>query len=86
MFCSSVLLSYPEIEKPFYLQSDASDLALGAVLFQLDRDGNLCPIIYASGTLKGAELGYYMTEKELLANQVDYGHPRLQHFNRALPW
>ena len=64
---SSVLLNYPEINKLFYLQTDASDVALGAVLFQLDRDGNPCPIIYASRTLKGAQLAYYTTEKELLA-------------------
>ena len=49
------------------MQTDASDVALGAVLFQLDEDGNPCPIIYASRTLKGAELAYYTTEKELLA-------------------
>ena len=35
----------PEIKKLFYLQTDASDMALGAVLFQLDEDENPCPII-----------------------------------------
>ena len=64
---SSVLLNYPEIRKSFYLQTDASDVALGAVLFQLDEDGNPCIIIYASRTLKSTELAYYTTEKELLA-------------------
>ena len=67
LFSSSVILNYPDIKKPFYLQTDSSDVALGAVLFQLDEDGNPCPIIYASPTLKGAELAYYTTEKELLA-------------------
>ena len=61
LFSSSVLLNYPEVKKPFYLQTDASDVALGAVLFQLDQDGNPYPIIYASRKLKGAELGYIMT-------------------------
>ena len=42
-------------------------MALSAVLFQLDGDGNPYPIIYSSCTLKGAELAYYTTEKELLA-------------------
>ena len=66
--CSSfVLLNYPEVKKPFYIPTDTSDVSLGAVLFQLDEDGNPCPIIYASRTLKGAELAYYSTEKELLA-------------------
>ena len=67
LFSSSVLINYPEINKPFYLQTDASDVALGAILFQVDEVGNPCPIIYASRTLKGAELAYYTTEKELLA-------------------
>ena len=62
-----MLLNYPEIKKPFYLQTDASDVALSAVLFQLDEGGNPCPIIYASRTLKGAELAYHTMEKELLA-------------------
>ena len=50
LFCSSVLLSYPDIEKPFYLQTDASYLAFSAVLFQLDENGNPCRIIYVSRT------------------------------------
>ena len=49
------------------MQTDASDVALGAILFQLDEVGNACPVIYASQTLKGSELACYTTEKELLA-------------------
>ena len=49
------------------MQTDASDVALGAVVFQFDGDGNPYPIIHASRTLKGAELAYHTTEKELLA-------------------
>ena len=67
LFSSSVLLNYPETKKPFYLQTHARDVGLGAVLFQLDEDGHPCPIIYARRTLKGAELTYYTAEKELLA-------------------
>ena len=67
LFSSSVLLNYPEINKPFYLQTDASDVALGAILFQVDEVGNPCPIIYASRTSNGAGLAYYTREKELLA-------------------
>ena len=67
LFCSSALLNYPDIKKPFHLQTDASDLALGAVLFQLHEDGNPCAIVYARCTLKGAELAYYTTKKKLLA-------------------
>ena len=50
-----------------YLQTDASDVALGAILFQLDEVRKPCPIIYSHRTLEGAELAYHTTEKELLA-------------------
>ena len=60
MFCGFVFLNYLQVEKPFYLQTDASDVALCAILFQLDENGNSCPIIYASRILKGAELAYYI--------------------------
>ena len=54
LFSRSILLNYPEIKTPFHLQTDSSDVALRAVLFQLDEDGNPSRIIYASLTLKGA--------------------------------
>ena len=56
-----------KIERAFQeIKTVASNLALGAVLSQLHQDGNPCPIVYASRTLKGAKLAYYTTEEELL--------------------
>lgn len=66
-FCNDVVLRYPNKEKTFYIQTDASDFALGAILSQIDDDGQQGVLQFASRTLKGAEVGYFTTEKELLA-------------------
>lgn len=56
------ILAYPNYEKPFVLTTDASNVALGAVLSQ-----NSHPICFASRTLNTHETNYSATEKELLA-------------------
>ena len=65
-FRESVILRYPNKTRPFYMQTDASVFALGAVLYQIDDKGEHGVLQFASRTLKGAELGYNITEKELL--------------------
>lgn len=64
--CSEDVLVYPDFRDPFILATDASNVALGAVLSQR-RDGQERPICYASRQLRGPELNYSATEKELLA-------------------
>ena len=53
--------------RPFFLYTDASDVALGAVLAQKDDDGNDYPIAYISRGLNDAETRYTVTERECLA-------------------
>jgi RNase H-like domain found in reverse transcriptase len=60
-------LYYPAFHKPFYVETDASDYAVGGHLLQYDEGGNALPIMFTSRVLKGAELRYTTTEKELLA-------------------
>ena len=48
-------LAYPNYDKPFILEMDASLKGLGAVLLQEDADGNLHVISYGSHTLKPYE-------------------------------
>lgn len=67
LFIEKVKLQFATLGKPFYLQCDASDKALGAVLYQLDDNNEEKPLAFASRTLKGGELNYFTTEKELLA-------------------
>lgn len=66
LLCENPILQYPDFSKPFVLTTDASNVALGAVLSQgaigLDR-----PICYASRTLTKTEQNYSTIEKELLA-------------------
>lgn len=56
------VLALPDITKPFEVQTDASDYALGGVLLQ---DGH--PVAYESRKLNDTESRYSAQEKELLA-------------------
>lgn len=65
-FVNAPVLARPDFDKPFTLQTDASDYALGAVLTQEDKDGEH-PIVYISRALIHAEKNYSTTVKECLA-------------------
>ena len=52
---SSPVLAYPNYDKPFVLETDASLKGLGAVLSQEDNEGNYHVISFASHTLKPFE-------------------------------
>ena len=59
-------MAYPDYNKPFILDTDASDTGIGAVLSQLDTDGKERVIAYASRTLSKPERRYCVTRRELL--------------------
>jgi hypothetical protein len=60
------LLQYPDFNQPFNITTDASNVAIGAILSQ-GKIGSGLPIAYASRTLNKAETNYNTTEKKLLA-------------------
>lgn len=61
---SAPVLASPDFSKPFIIQCDASDTAVGSVLYQ-SCDGIEHPVAYASRTLNKCERKYSVTEKEL---------------------
>ena len=59
-------MGFPKDEGEFYLDADACNTAIGAVLSQF-QDGQLRVIAYGSRKLNKAERNYCITDKELLA-------------------
>ena len=76
------MLAYPQLDQPFILQTDASDLGLGAFLTQLDSRGFERLIWYASRSLSDREKAYSTTEKEALAVVLGTDHFRPQLLGR----
>ena len=65
--CSAPILAYANYEKKFKIHTDASDLGLGAVLYQEDENGKDRVIAYASRSLNPAEKNYPAHKLEFLA-------------------
>ncbi|XP_068204955.1 uncharacterized protein [Palaemon carinicauda] len=75
---SPPILMAPNLTKPFYLQTDASDLGYGGILLQhpapiiaitgnLPPLADLLPVSYSSGRFMGSQLNWPTVEKELFA-------------------
>ena len=75
------LLSYPDFTRPFILTADASAYAIGYVLSQMFDDGEH-PIAYGSRLLKGPELRYPNTDREMLAPVEGVRHFRSMLYGR----
>ncbi|XP_070179133.1 uncharacterized protein [Littorina saxatilis] len=66
MLSQRPVICVPDLSLPLVLQTDASDIGLGAVLLQ-DHGGELKPVSFASRKLNSAEKNYATEEKECLA-------------------
>ena len=67
LLCSAPVLQSPDFERDFVLQTDASDVGVGAVLSQVDDTGADHPVAYFSRKLLPREQKYSTIEKECLA-------------------
>ena len=61
------VLAFPNLDELFLVETDASSVAVGAVLAQKKEDKKTHPIQYASGTLCQADREYSAWERETLA-------------------
>jgi hypothetical protein len=64
--CTTPVLAYPNFEVPFILTTDASKLAVAAILSEV-QDGLERPLVYASRQINTAEQNYTALEAEMLA-------------------
>ena len=75
--CRKLRLAFPDPDVPFSMYTDASDLAVGAVLVQ-EQDGERKPISLASRKLSRAEIKYPTWRKEMQA--IKFGVKQFRHF------
>ena len=78
--CSAPVLAYPALDRPFILQTDASNLGLGAVLAQIDSQGKERVVSYASRSLTPREKKLFHNGKGSTLNlartyRLDYQVP-----------
>ncbi|KRY46609.1 Retrovirus-related Pol polyprotein from transposon 17.6 [Trichinella britovi] len=67
LLVSTLILGHPDFSRPFVLDVDASDTAIGPVLSQTMENGNQVVIAYISRALTRPEQRYCVTRKEMLA-------------------
>jgi hypothetical protein len=63
---TALVLSYPDFDRKFYVETDASGSGLGAVLEQQQEDGELHPVAYACRSLTPLKKRYGVSELEAL--------------------
>ena len=69
---STPVLIHVNPDQPIWIETDASDFALGCILMQKDKHGDLRPCAYYSRALQAAERNYCTYDKELLAIKVAF--------------
>lgn len=70
---SPPILAYPDYDKPYILETDASQSAAGYILSQV-QEGQTRVIAYSGQKLNDAQRNYNTTEKEALAVVLGFQH------------
>ena len=71
-FTTYPVLQMYDPEKPYILETDASNQAIGGTLLQPDDQGKMHPIAYYSRKLTPAERNYHTSDQEMLAIVVAF--------------
>ncbi len=64
---SEKVLAHPDLSKPWILETDASNLGLGGVLWQVDADGRRRPVCFFSKTFSSTQQNWSTFDQELFA-------------------
>ena len=65
-FTAEPVLMMPDQSRPFQIEADTSKYASGAILTQMDSNGDRHPIAYFSKTFNNTEQNYEIYDRELL--------------------
>eukprot|EP00794_Sanderia_malayensis_P017942 gene17943-19733_t len=71
---SEPVLKFPDLDKPFELEVDASNYAVGGILSQRGPDDQVHPIAYFSTALQNSQKNWSVTDKETFALIVAIRH------------
>ncbi len=74
--CEEPVLIQPDQTKPFKVEVDASNYAIGAVLMQRDDKNLLHPVAYFSKTMNDVQRNYDVYNRELLGLWEMFKHWR----------
>lgn len=80
----SVVLNFPDFSKQFYSRTEASEVGLGAVLFQKDHLHKELSISLISRSLTTTERAYHACEREFLG--IIWGSKKFEHFLDGVPF
>lgn len=78
-FTTAPVLAHFDPDRETWIESDASDYIVAAVLSQKNDDGVLCPVAFMSKKMSPQECNYEIYDKELLAiiRAFEEWHPEL---------
>ena len=78
----ALVLVFPDFEKPFLLEMDASKEGLGVVLSQKQSNGQYHPIAFGSCSLTRVEKNYHSSKLEFLALKLSV----MEHFKEYITY